>query len=80
MMVKETKTTAELSALILREIRQTPGCDDISDVRVFPHQGGPANWEVEFTMTATSRSGPWPLPSPAARAVVERLQAQFDLV
>ena len=79
MMVKEIKTAAELSALILREVRQTPGCGDIADVRVFPRQGGSANWEAEFTMSA-SRFGPWPLPSPAARAMVQHLQAQFDLV
>jgi hypothetical protein len=79
MVVKETKTEPELSDLILREVRQTPGCDDIAGVRIVPRQGGSANWDAQFTMTA-SRSGPWPLPPPSARAVVQRLQAQFDLV
>jgi len=79
MTVKESKTAAELATLIVREVRQLPGCGDILDVKISRVEQGPSNWTASFTMTAV-RSEPWPLPPPTADEVVRRIQAQFDLV
>ncbi len=72
----ETKTAAELVALVVREIREHPEYDHIAGVSVMPRipqPSHPANWRVELSV-----SGSWHIPEGAYK-IVERLQAQFNL-
>jgi hypothetical protein len=72
----ETKTAAELVALVVREIREHPEYDHIAGVSVMrriPQPSHPANWRVELSV-----SGSWHIPEGAYK-IVERLQAQFNL-
>jgi hypothetical protein len=72
----ETKTAAELVALVVREIREHPEYDHIADVSVMPRIPQPlhpANWHVELSVC-----GSWHIPEGAYK-IVERLQAQFNL-
>jgi hypothetical protein len=51
----ETKTAAELVALVVREIREHPEYDHIAGVSVMPRipqPSHPANWRVELSVTA----------------------------
>jgi hypothetical protein len=53
----ETKTAAELVALVVREIREHPEYDHIAGVSVMPRipqPSHPANWRVELSV-----SGSW---------------------
>ena len=72
----ETKTAAELVALVVKEIREHPEYDHITGVSVMrriPQPSHPANWRVELSV-----SGSWHIPEGAYK-IVERLQAQFNL-
>ena len=56
----ETKTAAELVALVVREIREHPEYDHIAGVSVMPRIPQPshsANWRVELSV-----SGSWHIP------------------
>jgi hypothetical protein len=56
----ETKTAAELVALVVREIREHPEYDHIAGVSVMPRipqPSHPANWRVELSV-----SGSWHIP------------------
>ena len=72
----ETKTAAELVALVVREIREHPEYDHIAGVSVMPRipqPSHPANWRVELSVC-----GSWHIPEGAYK-IMERLQAQFNL-
>jgi hypothetical protein len=72
----ETKTAAELVALVVEKIREHPEYDHIASVAVtrrIPQASHRANWRVEWTV-----NGNWHIPEGAYK-IVERLQAQFNL-
>jgi hypothetical protein len=72
---KERKHPAELTSLIMEEVRKHPDWNDIMDVAIIPAiQSTPhhPNWDGAFTM-----DGPRVAPERAFRFVRE-LQAKFD--
>jgi len=72
--VKEKKSSAELKALIVPELRQHPEWHDIENVEIASSAlGEQSNWEAAFTM-----SGPRSVPEAAFR-FARALGAKFDL-
>ena len=52
----ETKTAAELVALVVKEIREHPEYDHITGVSVMrriPQPSHPANWRVELSVSGS---------------------------
>lgn len=75
MSAKEQKTRQELTAMIMRQIRQYPDLDDIVDVAITrpvaaAHQ---PNWDATFTMHGQLT------PPNAAFQVIKELRAKYDL-
>lgn len=74
---KPTKTTAELTAMLMAEVRKHPECSNITSVgiarpaRQSPHE---PNWAAAWTV-----NGP-KLAPPIAFEIERRLRRQFDLV
>jgi hypothetical protein len=74
---KPTKTTQELTTLIMTEIRKHPECNNITSVGITrPLQQAPhhPNWAPAWTM-----NGP-KLAPPIAQEIARRFQNEFDLV
>lgn len=74
--MKTKKTTTELTAMIMQEVRKHPAWNDILDVAITrPVQTAPhhPNWNAAFTM-----DGPRVAPEAAFRMIGD-LQNKFDL-
>jgi hypothetical protein len=71
MTAKEKKTAAELSALVMEEIRKLPELNDVTGAAITRPTN--MNWDVGFTM-----HGPRYAPE-KAWAIARDLQAKYDL-
>lgn len=69
--VKERISEAELSALLMRQIRKHPEWNDVIDVRILRPING--NWDVSFIM------GGLAAPPEGAYAVATVLQTKYHL-
>jgi hypothetical protein len=73
---KETKTHADLLALLMEELRKHPECDHVvraaitQPVRYTAHH---PNWDVAWTVGGNQ------ILCPAALRIASELQAKFDL-
>ena len=74
-MEKPKKTTAELTEMIMQEIRKYPECDEISSVGITRSLG--KNWDVSVT-----RNVPYITPAGQTKIeeIVASLRAKFDLI
>ena len=74
-MEKPKKTTAELTEMIMQEIRKYPECDEISSVGITRSLG--KNWDV-----AVTRNVPYITPAGQTKIeeIVASLRAKFDLI
>lgn len=75
-MAKEGATAAELTKLIMQEVRRRDHWNDVVDVAITrPQQSSPnqPNWDAAFTM-----NGPR-TPPEGAYQIVRELQAKYDL-
>jgi hypothetical protein len=85
-MERQQKTSRELEAMVMAEVRAHRELNDILGViirraqRLTPET---PNWDAVFNMPGTDASGrpiPMPIPHPLAYELVRKLQACFDLV
>lgn len=77
MATKEKKTGAELTAMIMQEIRKHSDCTDITNVAIIrpAQQSAPhPNWGVAWTRNYSSNLRPV-----MADEIARKLQNQFDL-
>jgi hypothetical protein len=77
MALKSKKTTAELTAFIMAEIRKHPECDHVTSVRIQPlpqNSSRDRNWAVFWKF-----DGPKLQPR-IADDIAQKLQNQFDLI
>lgn len=76
MMPKDKKSRQELTAMVMKEIRQHHDWNDIVDVAIIqPVQSAPhhPNWDAAFTMHGQL------VPPDAAFQIVRELQNKYDL-
>jgi hypothetical protein len=73
---KQTKSRAELEAIVLAELRETLNCEDISSVVVVPSKHDGFTWEVGSYIADHS---PFLDCEQALKRIVPRLQAVYDL-
>jgi hypothetical protein len=77
MAAKEKRTGAELTAIIMQEVRQHSDCNDITNVAIIrPVQYAPdgLNWGFAWTRDYTSNLAP-----AMADEIARKLRNQFDL-
>jgi hypothetical protein len=77
MATKEKKTGAELTAIIMQEIRKNADCSDITSVAIIKPAQQTAqhpNWGFAWTRNYSSN-----LPPVIADGIARKLQNQFDL-
>ncbi len=74
--MKQPKTKAELTALLMDEIRRVPECGEITDVAIIaldPREPHEPNWDVAWLRGKESRPQ-------KAEEIVRRLQGEVRLV
>ena len=77
MVAKEKRTGAELTAIIMQEVRKHSECSDITHVAIIrPAQHGPddLHWRFAWTRDYSSNLAP-----AMANEIAHKLQNQFDL-
>jgi len=76
MSTKEQKTSQELSAMIMQQIRENPNWNDIVDVAItrLPAPAYQPNWDATFTLHGQLT------PPEAVYKIIRELHAKYDLM